>query len=674
MDKLKVGKLLHGGDYNPEQWLHMPEILEQDISYLKKAKCNAVSLGIFSWSALEPKEGCFHFEWLEKIVDNLHNNGISIILATPSGARPKWLSDKYPEVLRVDEAGRRNFFGERHNHCYTSPVYREKVKIINTQLAKRFANHPGVILWHISNEYGGECWCSLCQEKFREWLKDKYKTIDNLNQSWCTAFWSHAYNSFDQIEAPSKRGESGLHGLVLDWKRFVTDRTVDFMKHEVCAVRPFNESLPVTANMMYYFEGLNYHRFKDTVDIVSWDSYPSWHKWDEAWTAMDTGMCHDIMRSIKKQPFLLMESCPSATNWQAVSKLKKPDMHELSSLQAVAHGSDSVLYFQWRQSRGSFEKFHGAVVDHYGGCDTRVFQDVTQTGGALEALKELAGSDTKARAAVIYDWENKWAMEAAKGPRNEGLYYKETVEKLYQGFRRLGLNVDVIDMEASLDGYEAVAAPMLYMYRADFPKKAKAFTEQGGILIGTYWSGIVDENDLCYLNGTPHGLMDVFGLRSQEIDGLYDNETNHACLADSSLLPVKQSYECRHLCELCQLKGAEPLMVYKEDFYAGKAVFTRHGYGRGAAYYVGADMEPAFYEDALAALLKKEGIALPFTDTIPAGIEITERCKNGITYRFIQNFTKNAADISRFVQDGALLYGDSSTTLKPFGTVVVKLT
>lgn len=674
MDKLRTGKLLHGGDYNPEQWLHMPDILKQDISYLKKSKCNAVSLGIFSWSVLEPEEGNFNFEWMGQIIDSLHENGISTILATPSGARPKWMSDKYPEVLRVDETGHRNFYGERHNHCYTSPVYREKVKIINSELAKRFAKHPGVVLWHISNEYGGECYCSLCQEKFREWLENKYQTIERLNQSWCTAFWSHTYQSFDQIEAPSKRGESGLHGLVLDWKRFVTDRTVDFMKHEISAVRPFHEELPVTANMMYYYDGLNYHKFKDIADIISWDSYPSWHKWEESWTAMDTGMYHDIMRSIKKKPFLLMESCPSATNWQAVSKLKKPDMHELSSLQAIAHGSDSVLYFQWRQSRGSSEKFHGAVVDHYGGCDTRVFKDVTQVGNALERLCEVQASHTKARVAVIYDWENKWAMEAARGPRNDGLYYKETVEKIYQGFRRLGLNVDVIDMEDSLTDYQAVAAPMLYMYRAGFPEKARAFTENGGILIGTYWSGIVDENDSCFLEGTPHGLMDIFGLRSQEIDGLYDGETNHLILKDPSLLPIRQSYECRNLCELCELKGAEPIMVYGEDFYAGRAAFTRNPYGKGAAYYIGADMEPAFYEDVIPMLLKREGISLPFHQKLPAGIEITERLKDHITYRFIQNFSRNSADITEFAEEGSLLYGDSTSTLKPFGTVVVKLT
>ena len=203
--EVNFGKMIHGGDYNPEQWLDMPEILEKDIEYFKKAKINEVSLGIFAWAKLEPEEGVFDFDWMEKIIDRLYENGISTMLATPSGARPKWMADKYPEVLRVAPDRTRNLFGARHNHCYTSPVYREKVRIINKKLAEKFGNHPGVIAWHLSNEYGGECHCPLCQEAFREWLKEKYQTIDRLNKAWATTFWSHTYNSFDQIESPSPR-------------------------------------------------------------------------------------------------------------------------------------------------------------------------------------------------------------------------------------------------------------------------------------------------------------------------------------------------------------------------------------------------------------------------------------------------------------------------------------
>lgn len=299
----KTNRLLHGGDYNPEQWLDRPDILEKDLDMLEESGCNVVSLGIFSWSTLEPEEGVFRFEWLENIINKLYERGISVILATPSGSRPKWLADKYPEVLRVDAERRRALYGFRHNHCYTSPVYREKTAIINRKLAERFGKHPAVILWHISNEFGGECHCPLCQEAFRNWLKEKYGTIENLNKKWCTTFWSHTYNSFEQIESPSPVGETQLHALNLDWKRFVTYQTADFIHHEIQSVREGGSELPTTANLMYYFDGLNYFELAKEIDVVSWDTYPTWHKQDVIETAYENGMCHDLMRSLKKKPF-----------------------------------------------------------------------------------------------------------------------------------------------------------------------------------------------------------------------------------------------------------------------------------------------------------------------------------------------------------------------------------
>lgn len=561
---------------------------------MKKAHINTVTLGVFSWSTLEPIKDCFNFTWLIDIIDKLYDNGIQVILATPSGARPRWLAETYPEVLRVREDRTRQLYGERHNHCYTSPAYRERVRIINQKLAKTFRNHPGVILWHISNEYRGECHCPLCQEAFRNWLKNKYKDINSLNRAWWTTFWSHTYNSFHQIESPSSIGDHGLHGLNLDWKRFVTDQTVDFMCEEIHALRDGGATQPVTTNFMDDYKGLNYYNLAKHIDYVSWDSYPAWNKEDEIRTAYNTALQHDLMRSMKQKPFLLMESCPSSPNWQAISKLKKPGLLQSASLQAIAHGSDSVQYFQIRQSRGSFEKFHGAVIDHYGGSDTRVFNEVTETGASLIELKQVIGSKVDSSAAIIYDMENRWAMEDAKGPRNEGLFYHESVLKSYQALRKAALNVDIINMEQSLDSYKLVVAPMLYMFRSGIETKLRTFVENSGILIMTYWSGIVNETDLCYLEGTPHSLLDVFGLRSKEIDGLYEWEENSLIPIPENSLQLHTSYKCKNLCDLVQLNGATPLMNYGSDFYQGTPALTVNQYGKGYAYYICTDAEELF--------------------------------------------------------------------------------
>ena len=737
-----MDKILYGGDYNPEQWLDSPDILTKDIEYMKKAKINAVSLGMFSWAVLEPEEGVFNFKWMENVIDNLYNNSIYVILATPSGARPKWLSDKYPEVLRVDENRNRNLFGGRHNHCYTSPVYREKVAIINRKLGEKFGSCPGVIMYHISNEYGGECHCPLCQKAFQKWLKNKYKDINELNKRWCTTFWSHTYNSFEQVESPSGRGELFVHALNLDWKRFVNDQTMDFLEHEINAVKSSGSIKPTTTNMMYDFVGLNYTKMSKIIDVISWDSYPVWHKLDkknplitavygqsdgeeiifnrenlpinnteidktlspyklqDILTARDNGMQHDFMRSLKHQPFLLMESCPSGTNWQGVSKLKKPGLLEAASLQAIAHGSDSVMYFQIRQSQGSSEKFHGAVIDHYGGDDTRVFKEVCKIGQGLESLKEIKGTNVRTDVAIIYDVENRWAMEDAQGPRNKGLYYHEAVLKSYCALRKKGINVDVISQEQDISNYKLVIAPMLYMFRAGFEEKIRDFVAEGGHLVMTYWSGIVDENDRCFLGAVPYGLQDVLGLRSTEIDGLYDGEFNRflvsdelkekACSPDSKekkmsvyakdSRQIEKSYLCEHLCDLVQVSTAQVLMVYGSDFYKGYPAFTKNKYKNGVSYYICADVEESFYDDwydiitseAQVKSVIEENIAADKKINIPDGIEVTSRYSDKNQYIFIQNYNNYPVEIDFSGIKGQVIYGELGRKIQPFATIIIK--
>ena len=673
-------QLLYGGDYNPEQWLEYPQILQEDIRLMKKAHVNTVSVGIFSWAKLEPREGVYELDWLEEIIERLWENKISVILATPSGARPHWMADRYPEILRVNAQRQKELFGARHNHCFTSPVYRKKVRAINMLLAKRFDAHPAVRLWHISNEYGGECHCPLCQQAFREWLKERYRSIDEVNRRWNTMFWSHTYESFDQIESPSAIGEHSIQGLTLDWRRFVSYQTTDFCRAEIAALREAGAKKPATTNMMYYFEGINYHEMAQVLDVASWDNYPVWHKRPEAETASDTGMMHDIIRSLKKKPFLLMESCPGATNWQSVSKLKKPGMLQAASWQAVAHGADSVLYFQIRKSRGGFEKFHGAMIDHYGGEDDRTYQECVQVGEALEKLPDLAGAETDSPAAVIYDWENLWALEGSQGPRNQGMHYREAVRKSYEAFRRQGLNVDVIDSTQPLEDYRIVAAPVLYLFRDGFAKKAGAYVEKGGLLVLTYWSGVVDENDLCILGGTPGGLMEVMGLRSTEIDGLYDWEKN--VLKPVSETAGSRTYECGNLCQLVKTTTAEARYVYGEDFYAGTPALTVNRYGAGQAYYICADAEQAFYDDLYCRLVKETGILKPFAEPLPEGIEVTTRRKGQETFVFLQNFNRVPVSVESlrpeletmeflYDQDGGRS-GQWDSIRTPFSTLIMK--
>ena len=673
-EKTVLPAFLHGGDYNPDQWLDRPDILAKDIELMKEAHVNCVSLGIFAWAKLEPREGEYCFDWMAEIIDNLYANGIYTILATPSGAKPVWMSLQYPEICRVSgETGRRDLPRGRHNHCYTSPIYRKKVWEMNTRLAQRFGSHPGVILWHLSNEYNGDCHCELCQEAFRGWLKEKYGTIEALNKAWWNDFWSHTYSDFSQVHSPSADSERGTHGLNLDWKRFVTHQTVDFMRAEAEAVRSVAPGLPVTTNMMGWFDGLNYYKFAPYVDIVSWDNYPRWHCSDDVATSQDAAAAHDIMRSVKRAPWLLMESTPSMTNWQPTSTLKRPGMHMTSSLQAVAHGADSVQYFQWRKSRGSSEKFHGAVVDHYGESDTRVFRDVAAVGKRLEALQPMLKTEVRPQVAVVYDVENRWAIDDAAGPRRAGMHYTEDVHAWHRAFWEQGIPVDMIDMECpDLSRYKIIAAPMLYMYRAGFEQKLREFVARGGILVGTYNTGIVNETDLCYLGGWPGETMDLFGLWNEEIDALPDGVENGMVLCCGD----HRAYKVRELCAIVHARGAKVLADYEKDFYKGTPALTVNDYGEGKAYYVAARPEAGFLADFCTRLAQEAGVERSLDDAaLPFGVVPMLRTgEAGEKVVFVQNFTNEAKALVLGRPYTVFETGEpvDALTLAPYETVVLK--
>ena len=642
-------KLLHGGDYNPEQWLDRPDILAQDIELMKKARVNTVTLGVFSWSVLEPEEGVFKLDWLADIIHNLYANGIRTILATPSAARPAWLANKYPEVRRVRADRVRELYNRRQNYCYTSPIYREKVRIIDQKLAQRFGDDPAVILWHISNEMGGACHCALCQAEFRRWLQARYGTLAALNKAWNARFWSHDYTDWEQIESPAPQGENAVQALALDWKRFVSDRHIDFLKFERDTVKEIAPNAKFTVNMMYRFDGIDYFKMAKEIDVASWDNYPTWHKPSETVeeTALDTAMMHDLFYSMEDKPFLLMESSPSFTNWQPVSKQKKPGIAELAALQTVAHGADSVLYFQWRASRGAEEKLHGAVIGHDGREDARSFTETAQVGQELETLAEITAVKREKQAAIVHDWQNKWALEGSCGPRNAGMGYWDELKRHYNALAREGIAVEFVDQNADLTGYGLVVVPMLYLLTDAFAKKLCAFAQNGGTVIVTYWSGVVDESDLCRLGDTPYGLTELLGLRRTEIDGMYDGETRRCVPSAGCTLPAAQASTLCEVAVLDEKDPAEPLSLYDEDYFAAHPAAAVHRYGKGRAYYLASRFDEGFYRAFYHDAAKEIGLSPAWPEVLPEGVLAVRRG----SFVFVQNCTEQPATVGNTVLD-----------------------
>ena len=661
--------LLHGGDYNPEQWLHMKEeIWPRDMELAKAAGINTLSVGIFSWAVLEPREGEYDFSFLDEIMDMLAANGLKAVLATPSGAKPQWMAEKYPETLRVDADRRRRLYGTRHNHCLSSPVYREKICAINAALAERYKDHPALGMWHVSNEYGGECHCPLCQQRFHTWLEKRYGTIDRLNAAWWNTFWSHLYTSFDAVESPSPIGECDNPALSLNWRRFTSDQFRDFYECESAPLKAITPGVPCTANLMATYEGIDYFNLGRALDVSSWDNYPQWTgDARDADVLMDTAFNHDLMRGVGGQkPFMMMESSPSAVNWQPVNRLRRPGILMLQGMQAVAHGSDSVQYFQFRKGRGGTEKYHGAVVDHAGTKETRVYREVSEVGKRLGELSAITGSAPESRIALIYDWENRWALKTAAFGHRNNHRYEATVRAHYCALRGLAYDVDLIDQTCALEGYRVVVGPMTYMLRPGFAERVQRFVADGGVYVGTYISGWVDEDDKCFLGGWPGPLKDVFGLWDEETDALDETQHNHFSWQG-------KTYRVDDYAALIHARGAEALAQYDENFYRGFPVLTRHAYGKGLAYYIAARTGGDFLRDFYAALLQEQGLR-PLVPDLPAGVDCTSRVGSEGRFLFLLNGNPHAVTVcvpsGVREEDGTPVRGQ--TELQPWEALVVR--
>lgn len=636
IETAKVHKILYGGDYNPEQWPE--ETWEEDMRLLSAAHIDVVTLNVFSWASLQSDDDVYHFGKLDKIMDMVKKHGMKVCLATATGAHPAWMARKHPDILRTEFNGMKRKFGSRHNSCPNSPAYRNFAPKLAAKLADRYKDYDNIVAWHISNEFGGMCYCENCERRFREWLREKYQTIDEVNRAWDTAFWGHTFYDFDDIVVPNMLSEhfapnrTTFQGISLDYKRFNSDSILDCFRLEYDAVHAVTPDIPITTNLMGAYQELDYQKWAKYMDFISWDNYPS-----NDTPIEDTALRHDLMRGLKQgKPFALMEQTPSVTNWLPYNSLKRPGVMRLWSYQAVAHGADTVMFFQMKRSIGACEKYHGAVIDHAGHENTRVFREITQLGEELDKIGSLTlGARTHAKAAVVFDWDNWWATDYSAGP-SVSLHYYDEVLTYYKAFHSLNIPVDMISVEDDLSGYAFVVAPLLYMVKSSYDEKLRAYVKDGGRFLTTFFSGYVDEHDLVTVGGYPGRLRDILGIWVEEEDALPENESN-------SFTYRGTSYPASLLCDLLHTEGAEALAFYEKDFYAGMPVLTRNEFGKGCAYYVASHSNAAFYRTFIGEICKEAGIE-PTMET-PEAVEVTERTNENGTFLFFLNHEDQSHDI-----------------------------
>lgn len=630
MINTKFPLIYYGGDYNPDQWPE--EVWKEDMRLFKLAGINIITLPVFSWAKLEPSEGVYDFSWLDKVLELAWENGIYACLATSTAAQPAWISLKYPEVLPVDKEGRKRTYGARVNFCPNSKVYRKASTKLAGKLAERYCDYPGLVVWHIANEYGGYCYCENCAAEFRNWLIKRYGTIDELNVKWNTGFWGHTFYSWEEIVPPSSLNNDDrcYQGIYLDYNRFMSDSSLGCYTGEYEAIRKYSPDIPITTNFMGVFKPFDYSKWAPYMDIISWDNYPPLNA-----VMANIAMRHDQMRGLKNgQPFMLMEQTPSQQNWMPYNSLKRPGVMRLWSYQAMARGADSIMFFQLRRSIGACEKYHGAVIEHCGHENTRVFRECSQLGMELQKLGgRLQDSRIEAKAAILFDWDNWWAVEQSSGP-SILVKYVAQVDKYHKAFYDKNIAVDIISPDSDLSKYSIVVAPLLYMIKKGVAERLESYVEGGGVFVTTFFSGIVDENDLVTLGGYPGKLRKLMGIWVEEIDALLPEMSNTMEFRED-FGKLKGAYSCGMLCDLINPEGAKALAFYGKDFYAGRPALTENNFGQGKAYYIASDPEEQFVDEFIGKICEEKGLKAPFHT--PAGVEVTQRVKDGTAFTFVLN-------------------------------------
>ncbi|MDT0265161.1 beta-galactosidase [Streptomyces sp. DSM 44915] len=625
-------RLAFGGDYNPEQWPE--EVWREDVTLMREAGVNLVSLGIFSWSKLEPRRGEFDFGWLDRIIELLHAADIRVDLATPTVVPPAWFYREHPEALPVSRDGTRLAFGSRGAICHSSPAYQEAVARVVRALGERYGDHPAVAMWHVHNEYGVpvlECYCDVSAADFRRWLRARYTTLDAVNAAWGTTFWGQAYGDWEEIQPPRLTPTVANPAHRLDFARFASDSAIANFRRERELLRELSPGTPVTTNFMVsptQCDTMDYWAFGQEVDLVTNDHYLVA---EEDRNHINLAMAADLSRSVGEgRPWLLLEHSTSGVNWQRRGIAKRPGEMARNSLAHVARGSEGALFFQWRASRFGAEKFHSAMVPH-AGTDSRIWREVVQLGADLDQLAEVWGSRTVADVGLVWDWQSWWAQKLEWRPSEE-LDTRERAESYYAALFDRHLTVDFVPPEGDLSRYPLVVVPALYLATAAAGEELRRYVAGGGTLLVSYFSGIVDEHDAVHAGPHPGALRDVLGLTVEEFQPLHAGRTVRLTGPEGAELTADT------WAETVVCRGAEPVWHYTDGPAAGGPAVTRHRLGEGTAWYVSARLGRADLDAVLARALADAG--LPEQDELPRDLEVVRRRGEHGEYLFAINHTE----------------------------------
>jgi len=675
-----------GVDYHPEQWVYPyggtkenPEAeWEKDIEMMVAAGVNVVRIGEFTWGLCEREEGKYDFTWMRRVMDLLGNAGIKVVLATPTAAPPIWMSQKHPEILPVDENGLIKHAGTRRAVCLNSEIFWDYSKAIVENMSKALGDHPDLIAWQVDNGIGGNFTEASFNEDTRRdwhlWLEAKYETVEKLNNKLGLRHWGQVVSDLKQVPMPMSAPAVHNPALVLDWNRFCSDTIVQFIKMQADLLREASPHHPVTTNLRALRHKFDHFDMAEVLDFVAIESTAALRT-QSAELACEIDMLRSLKKDGVRSPdagagFWVMEHKAGNVSWQDVNSLVRPGVLRLFTYQLISRGADSLLFFRWRQPRFGPEKFHGAVLPHAASKKGRVYREVSQLGEELKLIAPaLKGSTVRPEVCILYTHENEWSLQLPQQP-NKFFKLPDHIQLFYSAFHDKNIGVDFARPTEDLSRYRLIIAPSLHMLRGAEADRLKLYVQNGGTLVGTFNTGLVDESHIASSAGYPHDLTDLFGLEVEEFDMLPPGEENH--LSFKGAFPTSHLHPAKLWCDLIEPKECQVLATYSKDFYAGKAALTMNTFGLGKAIYFGTMSHQHFYLDLVTWL--RQLCSLHPLLKVPESVEVSMREKEGSRIHFLLNHKPSPVRVQFYKPMHDLLTGSNIMghyDLPPHGVLVL---